>query len=69
MKLFIGLIIAGFALAAYAMQVAGNAITLNDEEKAACESGGGCVLVTRDALRALVQRAYTKGALPCRDQT
>lgn len=50
----------GLALAAapvMAAKVEGNVITLEPHEVAGCEAGGGCVLISKAALRAALAQA------------
>ena len=59
LALLAGLLITAPILGA---SIAGRTITLDDDDVADCRSGGGCLLVTRQKMRALE-------ALDCRSQS
>lgn len=56
---FLALALAGLSAAApiAAIEQDGNTFKLNDDEAAACGNEGGCLLLTRDALRTLIRQA------------
>jgi hypothetical protein len=52
-----------------AVEVKGNIVMLTDEDVMMCEDGGGCGVVTIDALREALQKKYDAGLHDCRNDT
>ena len=51
---------------AYALQTAGNTVTLTDEEVIQCSSNGGCLLVPREVVLRYIASEIEKGTKSCR---
>lgn len=50
-------VVLGFSLAATAAELDGNAIKLSADEAAKCAAQGGCVVITVEMLRTIVEAA------------
>lgn len=70
MKTTILLLASALAIAPVnAIQREGNVITLTDEEAAACEAGGGCVVAPKAEIQRVLLEVHTRTLQGCKDRT
>lgn len=70
MRIVVLLIAGVFAVAPVtALQREGNTLTLTDEETAACEAGGGCIVAPKDAIHKAMEVIAERARLGCKDRT
>ena len=52
-----------------AVELKGGRVLLDDDDVQMCKDGGGCGVVTNDALREALQKKYEAGMHDCRNDT